>query len=406
MSPRLQLRWPTGPTAPRWLWWLVGCVICTQTALNLARPLISYRAISQGGDALAIGLITAAYALLPLVIALPLGRLTDRVPRLAPIVVLGITFLALGPVLLAGSDSLGMIASASAALGLGHIIFMVAGQGLVARFSDESEMDRNFGWFTAGAAVGQMAGPLAAGFLLGEATGAALQGATSLALLIAAGAAACGIPAAIGLWLAGGEKPPAQRERGATARSPIGSLLRRPGVPSGLFVSLALLSAVDLLTAYLPLVAEHRGIAPSAVGVLLGLRAGCSILSRLLLSHLLTRWSRRTLIVTSALGAAGALAVVSLPWSGPAAMAGALAIGGFLLGVGQPLTMTAVVMAVPSDARSTALALRLWANRVGQVALPAGAGAVAGALGAAGALWFACFFLALAAGAAGAGRRD
>lgn len=404
MGPRLRFRWPAGPSAPRWLWWLVGCVICTQTTLHLARPLISYRAISQGGDALAIGLITAAYALLPLAVALPLGRLTDRAPRLSPLVLGGIVLMALGSVLLAVSESLGMIALASAVLGLGHILFMVAGQGLVARFSRESEMDRNFGWFTAGAAVGQMAGPLAGGFLLGEATGEALQETTSLALLIAAGAAACGIPVTIGLWVAGGRRPAGKRGDDAP-RHPIGGLLRRSGVPSGLFVSLALLSAVDLLTAYLPLVAENRGIAPAAVGVLLGIRAGSAILSRLLLSALIARWARRTLIVTSALGAAGALAVVSTPWSGPATMAGALAIGGFLLGIGQPLTMTSVVMAVPSDARSTALALRLWANRIGQVALPAGAGAVAGTLGAAGALWFACLVLALAAGAARAGPR-
>ncbi|WP_046472285.1 MFS transporter, partial [Allosalinactinospora lopnorensis] len=199
----------------------------------------------------------------------------------------------------------------------------------------------------------------------------------------------------------GGRQP----RRGDTLRAPLGGLLRRPGVPSGLFVSLALLSSVDLLTAYLPLIAENRGIAPSTVGVLLGARAGCSILSRLLLSQLLARWPRRTLVVASALGAAGALAFVTVPWSGPAVMAAGLAIGGFLLGIGQPLTMTTVVMAVPTDARSTALALRLWANRIGQVALPAGAGAVAGTLGAAGALWFACGVLALAAGAARIGPR-
>ncbi len=405
MATRRWFRRPSGPGAPRWLWWVVGCVVCTQTTLHLTRPLISYRAISQDGDALAIGLITATYALLPLVVALPLGRITDRSRRLSPIVLGGIVLMVLGPLLLALAESLGVIAGASAVLGLGHIAFMIASQGLVARFSREDEMDRNFGWFTAAAAAGQMAGPLAGGFLLGEATGAALQGATSVALLVAAAAGACAIPIAIGLWRASGKRLTAEPKEGAPDRTPIGALLRRPGVPSGLFVSLAVLSAVDLLTAYLPLLAENRGIAPSAVGVLLGIRAGCSILSRLLLSSLLARWSRRALIVASALGAAGALGVVTLPFSGPVTIAGALAVGGFLLGVGQPLTMTSVVMAVPGDARSTALALRLWANRIGQVALPAGAGAVAGSLGAAGALWFACLFLALAAGAARAGPR-
>lgn len=58
-----------------------------------------------------------------------------------------------------------------------------------------------------------------------------------------------------------------------------------------------------------------------------------------------------------------------------------LALLGFCLGVGQPLSMTTVVQAAPDGARSTALALRLTGNRLGQVAAPAAAGLVAGVAG-------------------------
>ncbi len=54
---------------------------------------------------------------------------------------------------------------------------------------------------------------------------------------------------------------------------------------------------------------------------------------------------------------------------------------GFCLGVGQPLSMTTVVQAAPDRARSTALALRLTGNRLGQVAAPATAGLLAGVAG-------------------------
>lgn len=43
--------------------------------------------------------------------------------------------------------------------------------------------------------------------------------------------------------------------------------------------------------------------------------------------------------------------------------------------------MTTVVQAAPARARSTALALRLTGNRLGQVAAPASAGLVAGVAG-------------------------
>lgn len=54
---------------------------------------------------------------------------------------------------------------------------------------------------------------------------------------------------------------------------------------------------------------------------------------------------------------------------------------GFCLGVGQPPSMTTVVHTAPDGARSTALALRLTGNRLGQAGAPAGAGLVAGVVG-------------------------
>lgn len=388
------------PSGRGWLAWLLICVVCTQTALNLARPLLSYRVIALGGEALAIGLVTAAYALLSLLAAVPLGRLTDRTRRVHWIILVATVLLGGAASLMALSPSVGLVALAGTLLGLGHVAFMVAGQGTIARRSAEEHLDRDFGWFTAATSVGQMLGPLIAGFMLGDAQGAALREPTARALLLAGAVALVGLLGVWGMARAGAAQPPVSTSDPGT-RVGVWPLLRRPGVGVGLFVSLALLSSVDLLTAYLPLVAEERGIAPSAAGSLLALRAGASIASRLLLGRLAARFSRRGLIVNSALGSALCLAVVAAPLGAalwPTALA--LGVGGFLLGIGQPLTMTSVVRAVPRQARGTALALRLWANRMGQVALPAAAGVVASSLGAAGALWFACAVLASAAGSA------
>lgn len=80
---------------PGWLIPLLGSAVLTQAALNLSRPLVTYRVIGLGGDALAVGLVTAAFAVLPLVVAMPLGRLTDRLRGMSLI-------LALGPLLMSG----------------------------------------------------------------------------------------------------------------------------------------------------------------------------------------------------------------------------------------------------------------------------------------------------------------
>ena len=388
---------------PPWFAGLLVCVLATQTALNLARPLVSYRAIALGADATAVGLITAVYALLPILVAVPLGRVTDRLGRSAEVLLLGVVLLGAAPLLLAGADALWSVGLASTALGFGHLAFMIAAQGLVAGRSPATGLDRAFGLFTAVTSAGQLIGPLLAGALLGDSSGAALLPATRTALLVAA---ACTLPA-VPVALAAALRFRRQMSAGllpddgpAPERARIPALLARPGMRPGLLVSLALLATVDLLTAYLPLLAEERGIAPAVVGLLLGARAGASLASRLLLGRLAARWSRSTLVVASAAGSAVALVVAAWPGAGVAVMAVALPLCGFFLGIGQPLTMTLTVRAAPVSARSTALALRLLAHRVGQVAVPTGAGLVAGATGAAGALWLAGGLLASSAVAA------
>ncbi|WP_433697664.1 MFS transporter [Nocardiopsis sp. CA-288880] len=377
-----------------WLWPLLASVVLTHTALNLARPLISYRTIAIGGDAVAVGLVTAAYALLPLLIAVPLGRSTDRARRTAWIVGLGALILAVGCVFLAVTTGLVSLAVASTVVGVGHLLCMVAGQGLIARFSPPENLDRDFGWFTAAASLGQLAGPLISGAVLADASGPALLSATSTALVIACATAVLGfLPILFLLRL----RSPAPSGGVAPGPVPTLSLLRRPGMPSALLASLALLSAVDILTAYLPLIAESRGIPPVLVGVLLSLRAGSSLLSRLMLSRLLTRWSRKQLIVASTAVAALALALVAVPGGGPVALGAVLVAGGFLLGLGQPLTMAEVATAAPKQAKGAALALRIWGNRLGQVAIPAAAAAMAGTAGAPGALLFSAAVLLAAA---------
>lgn len=71
-----------------------------------------------------------------------------------------------------------------------------------------------------------------------------------------------------------------------------------------------------------------------------------------------------------------------------------LAVGGFFLGLGQPLTMTMITTTVPDSWRGSALAVRLMANRLGQVGMPVLAGAVAAPLGPAAAIWMTCAVLA------------
>ncbi|QOV39383.1 MFS transporter [Streptomyces ferrugineus] len=355
--------------------WLLRLVIAfsfAQGAVSMARPAVSYRALALGADERAIGVIAGVYALLPLFVAVPLGRRTDH-GRCAPLLPVGVVLISGGCALSGLANSLWAMAVWSGVMGLGHLCFVIGAQSLVARQSAPHEQDRNFGHFTIGASLGQLVGPIAAGGLIG---GRDMAGSSALALLVAG---AGGAAALTSLWrIESRTTARSRQERGA--RVPVQRILRTRGVPAGIFISLAVLSATDILTAYLPVVGEHRGIAPTVIGLLLSLRAAATIACRLVLTPLLRLLGRTLLLTVTCLLAALLCAGIALQvpvW----ALAVMLAALGFCLGVGQPLSMTTVVQAAPDGARSTALALRLTGNRLGQVAAPASAGLVAGLAG-------------------------
>jgi MFS family permease len=153
-----------------------------------------------------------------------------------------------------------------------------------------------------------------------------------------------------------------------------------------IFASVAVLSATDVFTAYMPVVADRIGVGPAVVGALLALRAGASLASRVGIGRLVRRFGRARLIAVNAVAAAVSLSCITL--TGHVVVLAALALVlGASLGFAQPLSMTMVVQLVPERARASALAVRLTGNRLGQVAAPAAAGLVAGRAGASSVFW-------------------
>lgn len=396
----------SSPNSTAWLWLIVAAAVLTQTSINLLRPVTSYKLLSLGFGETAIGLATAFYAVLPLFMAMPFGRLTSKISSLRGLLTVGGVIIGVGGALLALAADAWLIMAASALLGVGHLIFTIAGQSMISRRSPAHQMDAAFGWFTAAFSVGQMTGPLLSGVLLGnvslavaQSSGVGLGESITLALWI--GAIAAVVSAPVLFLLRPMPDPTTSQLRQlppAGAQKPtMLAIIRRPGVASNMFSSLALLAILDILIAFLPLVGEAAGVSPLAVGVLLALRGAASVVSRIFLPMLARRYRRSHLVLVSLLISSLAIAAVpfTLQLDGAFWAAGVLiSLGGLTLGLGQPLTMTMISQAVPYSWRSPALALRLMSNRVGQVVLPVAAGAVAAPLGPGGGVWFACAVLA------------
>jgi MFS family permease len=356
----------------------IAAMTASQVAVYIARPMTSYRLLGLGEGARAVGFVTAAFALLPLFLAIPLGRSADR--RRAPLVTVGCAVQVVACVLLAWAQTPLTLGAASAVLGLGHLGVALGVQEVIARESGDSHHDRDFGLLTAGVSLGQMIGPLLGGFVLDR--GGSLVAATRDAMLIAAVVV---VPAT--LLAAFGERGRGKGTAAAVSRrGSVRTILDTRGVPAAIFASVAVLSAADIFTAYMPVIGEQRGIAPGVVGVLLALRAAASMASRIGISRIVARVGRERLIVGSASGAAVALGSIAFV-HGTVPLAVLCLLTGVGLGFSQPLSMTLVVQLVPEYARGTALAVRLAGNRMGQVAAPAAAGVVAGSAGARAVFW-------------------
>ena len=71
-----------------WLWALLINVAFAQASIYVMRPMITYRAIENGASSFEIGVIAAIYALVPLVVAIPMGRWVGKFGEV-PLLVLG-----------------------------------------------------------------------------------------------------------------------------------------------------------------------------------------------------------------------------------------------------------------------------------------------------------------------------
>jgi MFS family permease len=355
----------------------------TQTAVYVARPVTSYKLLGIGGNATDVGLVTATFALVPLFVAIPLGRFADR-GRTDLLLVAGSGLQALACLLLAAAGRTATIALATAVLGLGHLGLALAVQHVVARESADEQHDQRFAALTVGVSLGQLLGPLVAAAFLREQTGAALVSGSRDAMLVGAAIAAAGCAAAS---VAARERPRAEAAApAAEERASLREIMAMRGVPAGIFASIAVLASADVFTAYMPVLGERRGIDPGVVGILLAIRAAASVAARVGIAWIVRRISRVRVISISALVAAVAIAAVTAT-TDPVVLAGLCVLIGYGLGFGQPLTMTLVVQRVPEQWSATALAVRLSGNRLGQVAGPALAGLIAGGLGVSSVFW-------------------
>jgi len=358
-----------------WLWALLINVAFAQASIYVMRPMITYRAIENGASGFEIGLIASIYALLPLLVAVPMGRWVGRLGEIPLLVIGSLAFIVLGISLAFLNDVLA-IAAATAIAGVAHLANVAASQAMVASRSPNHLQDQNFGYFSFSTSLGHTLGPLAGGFIAGSA-GVLPKSSTSAFIFAAVLAALSLMPF---LVFKGLQQVRSAEERAAAASIKARDVMKRPGIKPAIWTSLAVASTNDVLVVILPLVGTEYGISPVVIGAILSIRSGAAMISRFFLGKSTAKLGSAR-VMNYSIFIAAVLLFAAVYARTPLTLGAAMAAIGFLLGMGQPLTMSIVSKKTPIEERAMAISIRLFGNRFGQFLVPMGAGALAAPFG-------------------------
>ena len=356
---------------------LLGHAFTIQLLTVLIRVTTAYRILELDLPVVWLGVVSGTFALLPVFLAVWVGRLIDR-GHDARIAWIG-SALMFGPTIcfyLWPGTQYHLLAY-TAVLGIGHLFIMASHQMLTVRAGGERGRDSAFGNFSVAQAIGQGVGPMIVGVIGGSAH---LPPTHELY-----GYAVIGMAINFLIGFAIRPIPLASRPAKQTSRMPVRDLLKTPGLTTILLASIITITSSDLLSAYLPLLGTERQISVASIGIILSVRSLASIFSRFGFAAMIRIVGRRRLtVVTMVLAGLGFLGLASpLPLPG---LYVASAIMGVGLGISSTLSVSSIAEIVTPASRGTAMTLRITGNRIGQVLVPIAASFIAAAAGAAGVL--------------------
>ncbi|MEY4990123.1 MAG: hypothetical protein RIS08_349 [Actinomycetota bacterium] len=339
-----------------------------QAGVYVVRPMITYRAVDLGADAVLVGLVGSAFAIAPLIFAIVMGKWVDK-GRAGTALVVGSAIPLLVTLGLIFIETLPFLFIAMPLLGIGHLFAMLGGQTMIANRSADPKYERNFGLLTFYASVGHAIGPFFGGILADRGgTDVEVNAALWFAIALFVGA----VFSVIGLF------PKTEVAKGNLNlnASAVRRVLSVKGYKSAIFVAGSSTAVVDVMLIFLPLLGRQLGFGSTEIGILLAIRAVSSMGVRVVLGRINDRFGMKFMLNAGALiTLLGSIAIAFVTEF--YLLAVVIAITGFAMGIGQPATMAWVSRISDPQHRGLAISIRLTSNRLGQVVVPAVAGAIA-----------------------------
>ena len=364
--------------------------------LRMAAPL---QLLRDGASPVAAGGVMALFALAPVLLALPAGRLADRHGYHRPMrwavgfTMGGCALAVLAAALPAGTARLALLCAAACLCGAGCNIGLITIQRSAGRSAqDNVQRMRVFSWLGMAPSLANALGPVAAGLMI-DLAGFGPAYTLLLALPLVTAFMARRVPAEAAGGRAAGAPAPA-RESVATG---VGLLLRQAGMKRLLGVNWLLSASWDVHTFIVPLLGHERGLAASTIGLILGSFTAAVTAVRLLIPLLAHRVQEVRVLRVAMVWTGAVFALYPLAHSAWA-MAALSALLGLSLGAVQPMVMATLHHITPVARHGMAIALRSMVMNASGAVLPLACGAAGAAFGLPVLLW-----VAAAAVAAGQG---
>ena len=275
-------------------------------AYSVAVPVLPDLSRKLGASPTMIGLLFASFGLTLLIVSIPMGHVSDRTGRKAPLVG-GMIALAASTLLFAYSDGLPWLFAARLVQGAADAVTWVVGFALIADRFGPDERGRVSGIVMSGTSGAVMVGPTIGGWLY------EVGGIRAPFLLVAALAALV----AVGfLWL---EIPSQHTESEPVA---ISVVLRSRLVAVCAAVVVAISATLTMLEPVLPLYLNAKlGLGPARIGLLFGCGALGSTILHPIYGRLADRWGGRRLMLIGLPLVACVLPLVNFTWNFPSTIA-------------------------------------------------------------------------------------
>jgi len=339
--------------------------LLAQAGISGARLNLSLAALSSGGSAATVGLLNTLYAVLPALLAVPVGRQIDRIGTRIPIAA-GIALAITGMLLDIAWTSIASLYAGAVLIGTGQMIMSSGLGSATGAIAPPQQRAAHYSWGSVAALAGASMGILVAGFSIDH-------GGHGIAFLVMSLFGAAGL---LAVWIRGGLLPKGLAPAGGGARTRNSlDLFRVPGLPTLFGVAAMVSMSWDLYQIILPIHGSALGLPASTICIVMACFPVGNFAIRALVP-LLSRHFREWTLITATLTAVGA-AFLLLPF---AHAAPALMLIAFLLGCGfgfsYPAAMALIFTITPAGRQGEAIGIRTTMQNLSHVVAPMSMGAL------------------------------